>query len=176
MSLKLLTKSLAPDKDVFVLLTLSSDRCFKDNTQNVNHTLKLEGFRQLFFFWAWLKLIPLAISYPLCFYLKFLKFLNILGVRKDSSWLMEASHANSLIRLKLDCGGKRTNDQRVVASKTALLHLEIENKNWHIFGYLNVFIKSKSPILFGPTFDYIPTSWLHRVPGCECKVKYVGMM
>ena len=49
MSLKLLTKSLAPDKDVFVLLTLSSDRCFKDNTQNVNHTLKLEGFRQLFF-------------------------------------------------------------------------------------------------------------------------------
>ena len=39
MSLKLLTKSLAPDKDVFVLLTLSSDRCFKDNTQKVNQTL-----------------------------------------------------------------------------------------------------------------------------------------
>ena len=36
MSVKLLTKSLAPDKDVFVLLTLSSDRCFKDKTQNVN--------------------------------------------------------------------------------------------------------------------------------------------
>ena len=134
MSLKLLTKSLAPDKDVFVLLTLSSDRCFKDKTQKVNQTLQ-KDLDNYFFFYAWLKL---SYGYLMCFYFKFFKFLNILGARKDSSWLMEVQHANSLIigRHTIIGEDQRFNNSQKQKTKTGMFQntqMFLSDRN-HQFG------------------------------------------